>query len=166
VSETRAGHERGRQLQCGCGNGIYLSEQGALDDAGPGPRPAGVVPVYRCPGSTAWHVAPEDALPPEVLDSMGRRVAYELLLNPVLDVDEFRRSVLHLDPETDKRKWSRTWSRYVLPLLDFDVAARLEPESGRSGRTIQLTDPAAANRIVQVGIDYFRHEHGDDSRSY
>jgi hypothetical protein len=97
---------------------------------------------------------------------MGRRVAYELLLNPVLDVDEFRRAVLHLDPQTDKRKWSRTWSRYVLPLLDFDVAALLEPESGRSGRTIQLTDPAAANRIVQVGSDHFRHEHGDDSRSY
>jgi hypothetical protein len=166
VSETRAGHERGRQLQCGCGNGIYLSEQGALNDAGPGPRPAGVVSVYRCPGSTAWHVAPEDTLPAEVLDSMGRRDAYGLLLNPVLDVDEFRRTVLRLDPESDKRKWSRTWSRYVRPLLDFDVVTLLEPGPGRSDRTIQLTDPAAANRIVQVGVDYFRHEHGDDNRSY
>lgn len=166
MSEIRAGHERGRQLQCGCGNGIYLSEEGALDDAGPGLRPAGVVPVYRCPGSTAWHVAPQDALPADVLDSVGRRVAYELLLSPTLDVDEFRRTVLHLDPEADKRKWSRTWSRYVRPLLDFGVAALLEPSPSRSDRTIQLTDPAAANRIVQVGIDYFRHERGDDSRSY
>lgn len=144
---------RQRPVACGCDQPIYVQESNAIAAAGGDNRPADVVAVYRCPASKAWHVAPEDGLPANVLESTGRRLAYELLTHKTLNFNEFRVHVLGISMEANFSRWRKARRRYANPMVAAGVATEC------SG-VLTLADPAAANRIVQVGLDEYLLETG------
>lgn len=148
---------QGRPANCLCDKKKHPHEQAALEQAA---RDAGrydaVVTVYRCPGSTSWHVS-STGFTPAGLQSYGRRLAYELLLHPGgVFLNDFRGRVLGLALEDTG--WRRV-GRYARRLVELG-AARQRPaaDGGRPTGWYELADERAARRIVQLGVDGFEEE--------
>ncbi len=145
----------GRRFQCDCGKVRYRTEQDAQKAANRDHNThGGVITTYRCPGGLAWHVTSKGFLP-ESLRTIGRRLAYELLMHDQVDLDDFRRRVLRLSP--DDRAWRRV-RQYAKEMTAAGLAAEAETGEGRKSGLFSPVDRDGLKRVVQVGLDTYLAE--------
>jgi hypothetical protein len=153
-----------RRYNCGCGKKRYRDERSALAAAAADQDSYGdVVTVYRCPGGLAWHLT-SHGFTPEALRSIGRRLAFEVLKNGQVDLEDFGIRALRLDRRPDPRRRQRlhrcaeqmTELGLTQPAADADADAS-DADADAGGRLVAVNRAGLA-RVVQIGLDAYAEE--------
>lgn len=157
-STLYGGGRRGwrRPSKCECDKIPYRDEAAALAAADSRGADAGIpLTVYKCPGSTSWHLTGR-GFHPRSLKTRPRIVAWHLSARRVMSLDGLY-SELGVDPVLmeDHRQRSRV-SKVLRAFADLGLVRLHDPRRGY----VTAVDFDGLCRVMQVGLQEYAEAHG------
>jgi hypothetical protein len=149
-------HPWRRPARCDCDKIPYRDEAAALAAADKRGENAGIpLRVYKCPGSTSWHLTSR-GFHPRSLKSRPRIIAWHLSVRRVISLDGLYRE-LGLNPAfgEDGRQKSRT-GKVLRAFADLGLVRLDDPRRSY----VTAVDFDGLRRVMQIGLQEYAEAHG------
>jgi hypothetical protein len=158
TAKVYGGGRRGwhRPSRCECDKIPYRDEAAALLAAAHRGEDAGIpLSVYKCPGSSSWHLTSR-GFRPQALKTRPRVLAWHLSVRRVITWPELLRE-FGLDPD-ERTNASQKLSKALSAFTDLGLAVRWP--GPRGAWVVEAADLDGLRRVMQVGLQEYAESRG------
>ena len=145
-----------RPARCDCDKIPYRGEEEALAAAAKRGEDAGIpLTVYKCPGSSSWHLTGR-GFRPEALKTRPRIMAWHLTVRRVISLDGLY-GELGLDPVPGEDRSQKAKAfRVLAAFADLGLVRLDDPRRSY----VTAADDAGLRRVMQAGLQEYADSRG------